>query len=191
MSVVRNLAAWMKRGLRRLVNSARVLRLRARGIHCPWSVQLESGVRTTLGIYQSRKGSITIGPGCRLCRGVIIDAWGGSVVLGASVHLGPYTVLYGHGGITIGDDCLIGPQCTIVAANHTVPGRDQRIRSQPDRREPITIAEDCWLGSSSTVLAGVTIGRGSVVAAQAVVTRDVPDFALATGVPARIREQIR
>ena len=91
----------------------------------------------------------------------------------------------------MGDDCLVGPRCTIVAANHTVPPRDEKIRSKPDRRAPVHIGDDCWLGSASTVLAGVTIGRGSVIGAQALVNRDVPEFAMATGVPAQVREQVR
>jgi acetyltransferase-like isoleucine patch superfamily enzyme len=121
-----------------------------------------------------------------LCQGVVLRAWGGSIALGRNVFVGEYTVVYGHGGVTIGDDTLIAMHCRIVSSNHTVPGQGEKIRDKADILLPTAIGRDVWLGAGVTVLGGVTIGDGCVVAAGSVVTQDLPPSAVAMGVPARV-----
>ena len=104
--------------------------------------------------------------------------------MGQDVFLGPYTVIHGHGGVRIGKDSLIAAHCRIVSSNHRVPGRDRRIRWEPDVLLPVTIGEDVWLGAGVSVLGGVTIGDGCVIGAGAVVTKNVPPYSVALGVPA-------
>jgi acetyltransferase-like isoleucine patch superfamily enzyme len=116
----------------------------------------------------------------------VLQAWGGSITLGRNVFVGEYTVIYGHGGVTVGDDTLIAMHCRIVSANHTIPGRGEKIRDKADILLPTTIGRDVWLGAGVAVLGGVTIGDGCVVAAGSVVTRDLPPYAVAVGVPARV-----
>lgn len=92
------------------------------------------------------------------------------------------------GPVTIGNDVMMGPRCTIISDNHrfddtTVPMNRQGF-AQPDR--PVEIEDDVWIGANVTITAGVTVGRGSVLAAGAVVTRDIPPYSIAGGVPARV-----
>jgi acetyltransferase-like isoleucine patch superfamily enzyme len=87
-----------------------------------------------------------------------------------------------RGGITIGDDVLIGPKVNLVTINHPL---------DPARRRstfcaPIDIKKGAWLGAAVSVMPGVTIGEYAVVAAHAVVTRDVPAHTVVGGIPARV-----
>lgn len=131
-------------------------------------------------------GGIAIGNECSLETGVVLETYGGLIDLGPRVFLGPYTVIYGHGGVSIGEDTLIAMHCRILSSNHTVPPLGTTIRSQPDIFLPTKIGRDVWLGAGVTVLGGVTIGDGCVVGAGAVVTKDLPAGTIATGIPAAV-----
>lgn len=90
------------------------------------------------------------------------------------------------GGITIEDGALIGPRVNLVTENHPL---------DPDQRsalltKPIRIKQKAWIGAGATILPGVTIGRNAVVAAGAVVSRDVPDNTIVGGVPAKFIKSI-
>jgi acetyltransferase-like isoleucine patch superfamily enzyme len=172
--------------LRRLAISVRRQRLRWYGIEVGPHCRLAENVRVERGWANGRKGTIKLGPTCDLSQGAVLRAWGGSITLGTSVFVGEASVIYGHGGVTIGDDTLIAMHCRIVSSNHTVPDRASRIRHQPDILLPTVIGKDVWLGAGVTVLGGVTIGDGCVVAAGAVVTKDLPPYAVAMGVPAKV-----
>lgn len=131
-------------------------------------------------------GEITVGPGAWIEQGVVLNAFGGSIRIGGDIFLGPHTVVYGHGGVEIGEACLIAMHCRILSSNHTVPPPGTLIRSQPDILLPTRIGRDVWLGAGVTVLGGVSIGDGCVVGAGAVVTEDLPPNSFAVGVPARV-----
>lgn len=88
------------------------------------------------------------------------------------------------GGITIGDNVLIAPNVQILTVNHPLAARQRRDRHILNLK-PVTIEDDAWIGAGATLTPGVTIGRGAVVAAAAVVTHDVAPFTLVAGVPAR------
>ncbi|MCM1036252.1 MAG: sugar O-acetyltransferase [Bacteroides sp.] len=106
--------------------------------------------------------------------------------LGRRVFINSGCKFQDQGGITIGDDVLIGHNCVIATLNHAM---------EPDRRGDITpaavkIGDKAWIGANVTILQGVTIGEGAVIAAGAVVTRDVPARTVAAGVPARVIKTI-
>jgi maltose O-acetyltransferase len=86
--------------------------------------------------------------------------------------------------ITIGDRVAIGPQVTLLTSTHLIGSSLQRFG--PLQKLPVIIGDGCWLGARCTILPGVTIGAGSVVAAAAVVHKDVPPNTLVGGVPAQI-----
>jgi acetyltransferase-like isoleucine patch superfamily enzyme len=90
-------------------------------------------------------------------------------------------LLYATGGLVIGDNVSISSGAWLVTGTH-----DMNDPLFPDRYMPIVIGNYAWIGARATVLAGVTIGEGAVVMAGAVVTRDVPPYAVVGGVPARI-----
>lgn len=89
--------------------------------------------------------------------------------------------------VCIGDYCLIGPSTLITTVNHPLSPRGRRARLSLVK--PVTIGNDVWIGGNCTILPGVTIGNNVVIAAGAVVTRDVPDNCVVAGIPAkRIRD---
>lgn len=149
-------------------------------------VVIQAAVRMRLGISEGAKGRIAIAEDCELDQGTILDAFGGSIEIDRRVFIGPYCVLYGHGGISIGQNSMIAMQCSIVSANHTVPDQSTCIRDCPDIPEPTKIGCDVWLGAGVRVLAGVTIGDGCIVGAGSVVVEDLPPYSIAVGAPARV-----
>ena len=128
------------------------------------------------------------GPGC-LDHGVTLIATGpaakqSKIMIDAGVYVNRFTVIDAHELVTIGRRCMIGPHCYITDADHgTRTG--QPIADQPMTIAPVRIDDDVWIGANVSVLKGVTIGRGAVVGAGSVVTRDIPENAIAVGVPAR------
>jgi acetyltransferase-like isoleucine patch superfamily enzyme len=110
----------------------------------------------------------------------------GRLHCGRGVSIGRLCQLTCTGGLIIGDDVIIGPQVLVVSNNHVWSDPHTTIRSQGLEHEAVTIGRDVWIGGHSVVLAGVSIGEGAVVAAGAVVNKDVPAFAVVAGVPARV-----
>lgn len=105
------------------------------------------------------------------------------VNFGSNLFINSNLMILGSGIVTIGDNTLIGPDVRLYTVNHPL---DVELRRQGwERAFPITIEPDVWLGGSVVVCPGVTIGRGSVVAAGSVVTKDVPPGVVVGGNPAR------
>lgn len=146
----------------------------------------EVALRLTPSFFSIKHGKIILQNGTKLSKGCVLDCFGGEINIGTNVFLGPYCVLYGHGNITIGNDCLIAMGCKIIAGNHTIAAPDALIRLQPDIAKPIIIGNDVWLGADVKVLAGVTIGNGCIVGAGSVVTNDLPPYSIAVGSPAKV-----
>jgi acetyltransferase-like isoleucine patch superfamily enzyme len=94
-----------------------------------------------------------------------------------------------NGEIIIGENCLLSQYVSIIAANHSI-ARGLPMRDQPAAvsKNKIHIGDDVWIGAHAIVLPGVTIGTGSVIAAGAVVTTNIPEFAIAAGVPAIVKK---
>lgn len=108
------------------------------------------------------------------------------VSIGENTHVTNRCVIDGRGGLTIGNDVLIGYESIILTVMHRFDDPNMPIRLQGSIREPVMIGNDVWLGTRVIVLPGVTIGNGAVIAAGAVVTRDVPPFTVSGGVPAKV-----
>lgn len=105
--------------------------------------------------------------------------------LGNNSGIGEGSRLYGR--VLIGDDVMMGPQCWIYTQNHEFRYLDKPMRQQgPQREEPVVIGNDVWIGSRVTILPGVHIGNGVIIGAGAVVSKDIPDYAIVGGNPARI-----
>lgn len=112
---------------------------------------------------------------------------------GKNIHVGKQVFInmgckfQDQGGIFIGDGSLIGHNVVLATLNHAIPPED-RSSMLP---APVRIGRHVWIGANATVLPGVTIGDGAIIAAGAVVTRDVPENAIVGGVPARIMRQFK
>jgi acetyltransferase-like isoleucine patch superfamily enzyme len=90
--------------------------------------------------------------------------------------------------VTIGDRCMFGPNVSIFAATH-----ESEVQSRRDNIEygrPVNIGDDCWIGGNVVILPGVTIGRGTTIGAMSVVTKDIPEFSVAMGQPAKVVKQV-
>ncbi|MBI4198895.1 MAG: acyltransferase [Chloroflexi bacterium] len=110
---------------------------------------------------------------------------GMGITVGANTYIGPHCVLGGGGGLVIGRDVTIGAYVDLLAENHAFADADRPINRQGVTRKGIVVEDDCWIGNRVIILDGVRVGRGSVIGAGAVVTRDVPPSAVAVGNPAR------
>lgn len=154
---------------------------------CGTGVYIESNVSLLRHPENIHLGShVILKDGARLCPTNIAA----KISIGAWTTVGYYTFLFATEEITIGENCLIAPFCYFVDANHGLH-RDMLIREQDLSVSPIKVGNDVWLGVRATVLRGVTIGEGAVVAAGAVVDSDVPAYAIVAGNPATVREYRR
>ncbi|MBI5189859.1 MAG: acyltransferase [Nitrospirae bacterium] len=129
---------------------------------------------------------IEIGEGTIILEYASLYTVGGFIKIGRGCSVNNFCVLYGHGGLTIGDGVSIAAHTVIVPANHRFDDTGLPIKLQGETKKGIVIGDDVWIGANVTVLDGVTIGDGSVVGAGSVVTRDIPPMSVAAGNPARV-----
>ncbi|MBN2549568.1 MAG: acyltransferase [Anaerolineales bacterium] len=127
----------------------------------------------------------SLGRGSRISHWVKIRG-ADSISIGENSHITNRCILDGRGGLTIGDNVLVGYESIVITNTHNFENPDIPIRLQGSYRKPIVIGNDVWLGTRVIVLPGVTIGDGAVVAAGAVATQDIPSYTIAGGVPARV-----
>jgi acetyltransferase-like isoleucine patch superfamily enzyme len=134
-------------------------------------------------------GSVTLGQGVHVYRGTIVEVGaGGNVVIGDHTHIQAGCHLKGFlRDLRIGANVQLAPHCGLSPYQHTISDPTRPIMAQGiESKGDIVIEDDVWLGLGVNVLDGVTIGQGAVIGAGAVVTRSVPAYAIAAGVPARI-----
>ena len=112
----------------------------------------------------------------------------GDVVIGDHTRVGLHNTVIGP--VTIGSHVNLAQGITVTALNHNFTEKDLRIDEQGVSTNPVTIGDDIWIGTNAVILPGVTIGDHSVVAAGAVVTKDVPPYTLVAGVPAKIIKEL-
>ena len=112
----------------------------------------------------------------------------GDVIIGDHTRIGLHNTIIGP--VTIGCHVNLAQGITVTALNHNFEDSDKRIDEQGVSTIPVTIEDDIWIGANAVILPGVTIGNHSVVAAGAVVTKNVPPHSLVAGVPAKIIKQI-
>ena len=180
MKFILKFARSILRLLRLTRNYMKRFSLVGRNVHIHPSVSIS----WTASIDPAR-GEISIGKDTGLDVGVILRAYGGSITIGENCTINPYTILYGSGGLSIGNGVRIAAHSVVVAANHIFTDPDRYIYTQGETAEGITIEDDVWIGAGVRVLDGVTIAKGTVVAAGAVVTRSTEPYSVVGGVPAK------
>jgi acetyltransferase-like isoleucine patch superfamily enzyme len=151
-------------------------------------VQLGNGTLCGPGVrlLAGKMGRILVGQRCNLKSGVVIVCYGGTVALGNRVSVGEYSVIYGHGGITIADAVAIGPHCVISSQEHIV-GSEIALRFSGERLTQTRIDFGAIVSAHCVVTAGVVIGTRTLVGAGSVVTDSLPACAVAFGVPCKVR----
>ena len=131
-------------------------------------------------------GSLSIGRAVQVRTGAMLVPFGGSIKVGDECGVNPYTILYGHGGLTVGNFVRFAAHCVIIPANHGISDTLVPITKQPLTAKGITIGNDVWFGAGCVVLDGVNIGDGCVIAAGAVVSKTISPMSIAAGVPASV-----
>lgn len=106
------------------------------------------------------------------------------ILIGKNTTIGYHTFIFSSAQITIGDNCLIAPFVYIVDSDHGTD-RDKLINLQENISAPIKVGNDVWIGSNASLLKGVNIGDGAIIAANSVVTKDVSPYHIVGGTPAR------
>ncbi|MBW4469022.1 MAG: acyltransferase [Stenomitos rutilans HA7619-LM2] len=153
-------------------------------------ISLGDRVRLRDNVHLSGAGEsarIVLKHGVTLDRGSDLRALeDGYIEINDNVYLGPYVCVAGPGHIRIGKNCLIASHTGIYANNHIFNDAASAIVGQGITAQGIVIEDDCWLGDGVKVLDGVTIGRGSVIGAGSVVTKSIPPYSVAVGVPAKV-----
>lgn len=130
--------------------------------------------------------NVTVGRGAQVvCTGVVSRV-GEGLRIGDNSTIGAMSFVAAQGGVTIGNDVIMGPGVRIFSENHEFGDSTRPIRKQGESRIGVVIEDDCWIGASAVILDGVRIGRGCVVAAGAIVTRSMPPDSVVAGVPARV-----
>lgn len=168
-----------------IIQRYRRWRLARRGLRLDRSCYVGPGVSLGPDHTTAVRGVVEVADACEVNQGVELNPFGGSIRIARRVWLGPYVVIYGHGGVEIGEQTLVSMHCTILSSNHGVPPIGKLIRDTSDELRPTKIGRDVWVGANAVILGGVTIGDGAVIAAGAVVNRDVEAGAVVAGVPAR------
>ena len=192
LSRLRNLsrAAWTRLRLRRLGRAGREIVLEpAVLLSYPRRIHLGHGARlarnVALRANSPLEPGIAIGDQCMIQDGALLNASEGFVHVGDRTWVGPFCVIYGNGGVRVGRDVMIAAHSCITSVGHRHDLLHVPMMAQGIEVGPVTVEDDVWIGMNCTILPGVTIGRGAIVAAGAVVRSDVAPFTIVGGVPAR------
>jgi len=138
---------------------------------------------------EEKISSVKIGDYSWIAPFAFLMAYGGSIEIGAHCSVNSFCMLYGHGGLKIGDGVRIASGTVIIPSNHVFNDLDVPIHLQGLVNKGIIIDNDVWIGANCTILDGVRIGKGSVIAAGTVVNKDVEPYSIMGGVPARLIKQ--
>jgi acetyltransferase-like isoleucine patch superfamily enzyme len=155
----------------------------------PARMRIAAGVR--IGPNVALRGNSALAPaidlraGCLIQDGAVLNASEGRIEVGERTWVGPYVVIYGNGGVQLGADVMIAAHSCLTSVGHGHAELSRPMMQQPIEVAPIVVEDDVWIGMNCTILPGVRIGRGAIVAAGALVRRDVAPYEIVGGVPAR------
>lgn len=130
--------------------------------------------------------NVSIGAFSRVIVSTSLNEIGDKISIGNNVGIGEFAYLGGAGSLEIGDECIIGQYLSCHPENHNYQDTTISIRHQGVTRKGIKIGENCWIGSKVTILDGVEIGNGSIIAAGSVVNKSFPENSVIGGVPAKL-----
>lgn len=133
------------------------------------------------------RGKVNIGNNVFIHENVLIRSMECSISIGNNTTVNRNTNILAQ--VTIGSNVSIAPNVVIIGANHVFSDPNKTIKSQGSTSKGIITEDDVWIATNTSILDGVTIGKGSVIAAGAVVNKDVPPYSVVAGVPAKVVKQ--
>lgn len=143
---------------------------------------------TIVGGKKNYGKGISIGDNCTIydyCQIVTDDFEGSGILIGNNCHFNYGCYLSGTGGLAIGDNCLFGPGVKILTGGHKFNDIHVPIVKQGLTTAPVSIGNDVWVGAGAIILQGIKIGDGAIIAAGAVLTKDVLSKNIVAGIPAK------
>jgi acetyltransferase-like isoleucine patch superfamily enzyme len=156
----------------------------------PAKIRIGGGVTIDDLVVLDAKGAhnrgIEIGDGVFLGRGTILSCKDGDIRLGDHSNLGFHCEIFSGSSVSVGHHALFAAQAYLVGGGHEFEAAGQSVIDQPRTSRGIALGDNVWLGTGAKILDGVRIGNDVVVGANAVVNADLPDGAIAAGVPARV-----
>lgn len=171
-------------------------------LHTLWIKSLfrKFGNSSLIGKYITLEGAkyIEIGNGTTISRYGVLTCWDSyqgekfnpSIIIGDNTSIGEYCHITSTNQISIGNGVLTGRRITITDNSHgEVTAEDLAIRPSIRKmrsKGPVIIEDNVWIGDKVSIMAGVKIGKGSIIAANAVVTKDIPPYSVAAGIPAKV-----
>jgi carbonic anhydrase/acetyltransferase-like protein (isoleucine patch superfamily) len=151
------------------------------------NLRISGRIRAMKGaVVDATSGNIFLAAGVVVCRFSVLEAAGGTISIGSNTTIGDYCSLYGQGGLSIGENVLVASGVRIVPSSHVFEDLSIPINAQGMVGKGVSIGDDTWIGANVVVLDGVTIGQGAIIGAGSVVTRDVPEYGIAVGTPAKV-----
>ena len=136
------------------------------------------------GLPLNPNEKITIGERSNIGAYVWLRSYGDGITMGADCTMHPYSMI--QGPVTLGDGVRIGPHAVLHASEHIFSTRSVPIHKQGVTCQGITVCPDVYIGANVTILDGITVGQGVILAAGTVVTKDIPPYTMAAGVPAKV-----
>lgn len=162
-------------------------------LRCPSRITLGTGVAIDdYGLLDASgtEAGITLGDHVIVSRNCVIQNKTAAITIGNHTDIGCNTIISSSGGITIGKSVLIAGNCYIGGGRYITERLDLPMMQQGVyTKGAVTIGDDVWLGAGATVLDGIQIGNGCIIGAGAVVTKNLPDYTVAIGVPAKVVRQ--
>lgn len=145
------------------------------------------GARVTINFFNfgGKFLTVTLHDKSQIHNDVIIQG-SGEITLGKNSYIGSYSVIGSNSSIHIGENVMIAHNVSIRDTDHRFTDIDTPMNQQGISTDPVIIEDDVWIGHGATILKGVRVGTGAIVAAGAVVNKDVPKYAIVGGVPANI-----
>lgn len=131
-------------------------------------------------------GKVMIGNSVKIKEYSMLLSYDGFISIGDSCTINPFTIIYGSGGVRVGNNVMIAAHCVIVSSSHIFDSIELPINMQGITSKGITIGNDVWIGSNVKILDGVEIGDGCVIAAGSVVNKSLPPFGIYGGVPVKL-----
>jgi len=174
--------------INKFVCFAKTIIMNIRFLNCRICIHYSSKIskKCQVRIFPRGSGSIKIGAGCRIHDYAMLLTYKGNITIGNNCTVNPFSILYGHGGLTIGNGVRIAAHCVFIPANHNFSNVELPIYQQGYNQRGIVIEDDVWIGANCTILDGVIIGKGCVIGAGTVVTKSIDPYSVAVGVPARV-----